>query len=105
MFTLSIIDLLALFTLGFSFLFIAQGVALAILRLAPVFPLAGRIVNFAAGRPASNPFFPILKRPVWHLILVSWPAVLWLAMAAMGVGILFKYGFLEQNLWYLLISR
>jgi len=99
------IVLAALVVLGIAFMLIAQGIMMALLRLAPVWPPVGRLVARVAHNPDGTPLFSTPVTTKWGRILIAWPAILWLGMAAIGVWILAADGFLQQNLIYQFFIR
>ena len=100
-----ILDILALALLGIGFLLLVQGLSLATLRLAPVFPPARRLLAAIPHETTDELLFPELKAPLWTRLLICAPAVLWLVMAAFGIWIIAKGGFPQQNLLYQIFFR
>jgi hypothetical protein len=101
----TLILLATLVVLGIAFMLIVQGILMALVRLAPVWPPAGRLIDGATHNPEGTPLFPTPITSTWGRILIAWPAVLWLGMSAIGVWILARDGFLPQNLIYQLFIR
>ena len=102
---LALMDIATLTILGIAFLLIAQGLAMALVRLAPIWPPAGRLVARVAHNPDGSILFSTPVTTTWGRILIAWPAIVWVGTAALGVWLLARGGFLSQNLIYQFFFR
>ncbi len=101
----AVILVVSLAFLGIAFMMMAQGLTAALVRIAAVWPSAGRLVGLVAHNPDGSLLFPQTEMPLWRRILIALPALLWLGMAGIGVWLLATKGFLAQNLIYQLLLR
>jgi hypothetical protein len=102
---ISIISLLSMFLLGIAFFLIVTGALMIFMLISAVYQPAGRLVARIAGLPEGNFLFHQVTISFWKKLLITWPVVFYAYISGVGVWLLFKDGFLSQNLLYLIFIK
>lgn len=99
-----LVDLIAL-VLGFAFFFIAHGILMGLLRMAPYWKPADKVSQrvFAQSNSTDTaPHFPVRG---YHSFRLIWAIVLMAVFVGIGISTLVQSGFCAQNIICIIVSR
>jgi hypothetical protein len=100
-----LITFFALFGLGMACYFIVFGFLMTLLQLSTIYHPDAQLVRVMSGLPKGKYLFEPISVPLWKKILVACPTIIWMGYACFGMWLLFRTGFLAQNLIYILFFK
>jgi hypothetical protein len=103
--SLSAVNLLVCLLLGVWIYFIVFAVCMVFIRLTAVYAPARRLAQSVTRLVNKTYIIQELKPPLWGKVVFLFPALFWVGAAGVGIWLLFRTGFLEQNLIYLMLVK
>ncbi len=102
MLILCAVNLAVLLLLGVWVYFIVFACCMVIIRLTAVYAPARRLAQSVTRLVNDKYIFRELDAPLWGKVVFLVPALFWVGAAGVGVWLLSRTGFLEQNFIYLM---
>jgi hypothetical protein len=99
------VNLLVCLLLGVWVYFIVFSCCMVIIRLTAVYAPARRLAQAVTGLVNNKYIFRVLNASLWGKVVFLIPALFWVGAAGVGMWLLLRTRFLEQNLIYLMFVK